>query len=119
MGLRAGATGRMHIAIELSRLFRINPWLATNSAKSWPDVDFVEFAPVLGCRRLGLLAARRGRSGGVLDPKSAGVEVCERFDYKPCSYAREHAPVGKKSPLRGARFSGRNAHHLIGGTHTS
>ncbi len=95
-GLRAGKSGRLHIAIECHACFE---WLfpvLEGFRKAWPDVD-VDIRPGLSFD--GLPALMREEVDLVVssDPEDlSGVDFTPLFDYEPVFVASSQNPLAKK-----------------------
>ncbi len=96
MGLRAGSTGRMHIAIECHACFE---WLfpvLEQFRKSWPDVD-VDIRPGLAFDALPALLREEVDLVVSSDPEELpGVEFVELFDYQAVFVAASSHPLAAK-----------------------
>jgi LysR family transcriptional regulator for metE and metH len=104
MGLRAGSTGRMHIAIECHACFE---WLfpvLEQFRKSWPDVD-VDIRPGLAFDALPALLREEVDLVVSSDPEDLpGVEFVELFDYKAVFVAANTHPLAQKDYIEAADF---------------
>ncbi|AXI51701.1 MULTISPECIES: LysR family transcriptional regulator [Sulfitobacter] len=106
MGLRAGSTGRMHIAIECHACFE---WLfpvLEQFRKSWPDVD-VDIRPGLAFDALPALLREEVDLVVSSDPEELpGVKFVELFDYKAVFVASSTHPLAQKPYVEAADFRG-------------
>jgi LysR family transcriptional regulator for metE and metH len=104
MGLRAGSTGRMHIAIECHACFE---WLfpvLEQFRKSWPDVD-VDIRPGLAFDALPALLREEVDLVVSSDPEElAGVEFVELFDYQAVFVAASSHPLAAKPYVEAKDF---------------
>lgn len=104
MGLRAGSTGRMHIAIECHACFE---WLfpvLEQFRKSWPDVD-VDIRPGLAFDALPALLREEVDLVVSSDPEELpGVEFVELFDYQAVFVAASSHPLAKKKFIEAKDF---------------
>ncbi|WP_439149968.1 LysR family transcriptional regulator [Sulfitobacter sp.] len=104
MGLRAGSTGRMHIAIECHACFE---WLfpvLEQFRKSWPDVD-VDIRPGLAFDALPALLREEVDLVVSSDPEELpGVEFVELFDYQAVFVAASSHPLAKKNFIEAKDF---------------
>lgn len=104
MGLRAGSTGRMHIAIECHACFE---WLfpvLEQFRKSWPDVD-VDIRPGLAFDALPALLREEVDLVVSSDPEElAGVKFVELFDYNAVFVAASNHPLAKKDFVEASDF---------------
>jgi len=105
-GLRAGSTGRMHIAIECHACFE---WLfpvLEGFRRSWPDVD-VDIRPGLAFDALPALLREEVDLVVSSDPEDlAGVEFVELFDYEAVFVAASSHPLAQKDCVEAADFRG-------------
>ncbi|MEM6372639.1 MAG: LysR family transcriptional regulator [Pseudomonadota bacterium] len=105
-GLRAGSTGRLHIAIECHACFE---WLfpvLEQFRKSWPDVD-VDIRPGLAFDALPALVKEEVDLVVSSDPEDlSGVEFVELFDYAPVFVAASTHPLAQKPFVEAADFRG-------------
>ncbi|TMM55159.1 LysR family transcriptional regulator [Sulfitobacter sabulilitoris] len=105
-GLRAGSTGRMHIAIECHACFE---WLfpvLEQFRKTWPDVD-VDIRPGLAFDALPALLKEEVDLVVSSDPEDLpGVEFVELFDYAPVFVASSLHPLAQKSFVEANDFRG-------------
>ncbi len=105
-GLRAGSTGRMHIAIECHACFE---WLfpvLELFRKSWPDVD-VDIRPGLAFDALPALMKEEVDLVVSSDPEAlAGIEFVELFDYAPVFVASSQHPLARKDWVEAEDFRG-------------
>lgn len=103
-GLRAGKTGRLHIAIECHACFE---WLfpvLEQFRKAWPDVD-VDIRP--GLQFEALPALQREEVDLVIssDPEDlTGVDFTPLFDYEPVFVASSLNPLAKKDFVQAEDF---------------
>ncbi|MCX8225109.1 MAG: LysR family transcriptional regulator [Sulfitobacter sp.] len=104
MGLRAGSTGRMHIAIECHACFE---WLfpvLEQFRKSWPDVD-VDIRPGLAFDALPALLREEVDLVVSSDPEELpGVEFVELFDYQAVFVAASSHPLANKDFVEAKDF---------------
>jgi LysR family transcriptional regulator, regulator for metE and metH len=104
MGLRAGSTGRMHIAIECHACFE---WLfpvLEQFRKLWPDVD-VDIRPGLAFDALPALLREEVDLVVSSDPEDLpGVEFVELFDYSPVFVAASTHPLAAKPYVEAQDF---------------
>ncbi|MBW4962215.1 LysR family transcriptional regulator [Sulfitobacter sp. CW3] len=104
MGLRAGSTGRMHIAIECHACFE---WLfpvLEQFRKLWPDVD-VDIRPGLAFDALPALLREEVDLVVSSDPEELpGVEFVELFDYNPVFVAASSHPLAAKPYVEAKDF---------------
>jgi LysR family transcriptional regulator for metE and metH len=95
-GLRAGKTGRLHIAIECHACFE---WLfpvLEQFRKAWPDVD-VDIRPGLQFQALPALQREEVDLVVSSDPEElAGVDFTPLFDYEPVFVASSQNPLATK-----------------------
>ncbi|WP_295316948.1 LysR family transcriptional regulator [Roseobacter sp.] len=105
-GLRAGSTGRMHIAIECHACFE---WLfpvLEKFRRSWADVD-VDIRPGLAFDALPALLKEEVDLVVSSDPEDLpGVEFVELFDYAPVFVASSQHPLAQKPFVEAADFRG-------------
>ena len=105
-GLRAGSTGRMHIAIECHACFE---WLfpvLEQFRKAWGDVD-VDIRPGLAFDALPALLKEEVDLVVSSDPEDLpGVEFVELFDYAPVFVAASTHPLAAKPFIDAADFRG-------------
>ena len=105
-GLRAGSTGRLHIAIECHACFE---WLfpvLEQFRKSWPDVD-VDIRPGLAFDALPALLKEEVDLVVSSDPEDLpGVEFVELFDYAPVFVASSNHPLAQKPYIDAQDFRG-------------
>lgn len=105
-GLRAGSTGRMHIAIECHACFE---WLfpvLEQFRKGWGEVD-VDIRPGLAFDALPALLKEEVDVVISSDPEElAGVEFVELFDYAPVFVASSTHPLAQKPYVEAADFRG-------------
>lgn len=103
-GLRAGSTGRMHIAIECHACFE---WLfpvLEQFRRSFMDVD-VDIRPGLAFDALPALLREEVDLVVSSDPEELpGVEFVELFDYKAVFVAASAHPLAQKSYVEAADF---------------
>ncbi|MEM9394533.1 MAG: LysR family transcriptional regulator [Pseudomonadota bacterium] len=94
--LRAGKTGRLHIAIECHACFE---WLfpvLEQFRKAWPDVD-VDIRPGLQFEALPALQREQIDLVVSSDPEELpGVDFTPLFDYEPVFVASSQNPLAKK-----------------------
>ncbi|SMX29061.1 HTH-type transcriptional regulator GltR [Pelagimonas phthalicica] len=106
MGLRAGSSGRMHIAIECHACFE---WLfpvLEGFRKSWPDVD-VDIRPGLAFDALPALIKEEVDVVISSDPEEiAGVTFTPLFDYSPVFVAAASHPLAQKEFIEAEDFRG-------------
>jgi LysR family transcriptional regulator, regulator for metE and metH len=104
MGLRAGSTGRMHMAIECHACFE---WLfpvLEQFRKLWPDVD-VDIRPGLAFDALPALLREEVDLVVSSDPEELpGVEFVELFDYSPVFVAASTHPLAAKPYVEAQDF---------------
>ena len=104
MGLRAGSTGRMHIAIECHACFE---WLfpvLEQFRKSWPDVD-VDIRPGLAFDALPALLREEVDLVISSDPvPMANVIFNPLFDYHPMFVASSQNPLAEKPMIEAEDF---------------
>lgn len=104
--LRAGSTGRMHIAIECHACFE---WLfpvLEGFRKAWPDVD-VDIRPGLAFDALPALMKEEVDLVVSSDPEDLpGVAFIELFDYAPVFVAASTHPLAKKPFVEAEDFRG-------------
>lgn len=102
--LRAGETGRMHIAIECHACFE---WLfpvLEAFRKNWPDVD-VDIRPGLAFDAMPALQKEEVDLVVSSDPEDiAGVEFVELFDYAPVFVAASQHPLASKPYIEAEDF---------------
>ena len=95
-GLRAGKTGRMHIAIECHACFE---WLfpvLEEFRKAWPDVD-VDIRPGLAFDALPALQREEVDLVVSSDPEDIpGVDFTGLFDYEPVFVASSQHPLAAR-----------------------
>src|SRR5210317_2246470 len=105
-GLRAGHSGRMHIAIECHACFE---WLfpvLEQFRKAWGDVD-VDIRPGLAFDALPALLKEEVDLVVSSDPEDlSGVEFVELFDYNPVFVAARTHPLAQKDYVEAADFRG-------------
>ncbi len=105
-GLRAGSSGRMHIAIECHACFE---WLfpvLEAFRKSWPDVD-VDIRPGLAFDALPALLKEEVDLVVSSDPEVIpGITFTELFDYKPVFVAASSHPLAQKPYVEAQDFRG-------------
>ncbi|MFK7745480.1 MAG: LysR family transcriptional regulator [Roseobacter sp.] len=105
-GLRAGSTGRMHIAIECHACFE---WLfpvLEQFRKSWPEVD-VDIRPGLAFDALPALLKEEVDLVVSSDPEELpGVTFVELFDYAPVFVAASAHPLAQKPYVDAGDFRG-------------
>ncbi|MFZ5962885.1 LysR family transcriptional regulator [Thalassococcus sp. BH17M4-6] len=105
-GLRAGSSGRMHIAIECHACFE---WLfpvLESFRKNWPDVD-VDIRPGLAFDALPALLKEEVDLVVSSDPEEiAGVTFTELFDYNPVFVASSQHPLTDKPYVEAEDFRG-------------
>ncbi|SNR56373.1 LysR family transcriptional regulator [Puniceibacterium sediminis] len=105
-GLRAGSTGRMHIAIECHACFE---WLfpvLESFRKSWPDVD-VDIRPGLAFDALPALLKEEVDLVVSSDPENIpGITFTELFDYNPVFVAASTHPLAQKPYVEAQDFRG-------------
>jgi len=103
-GLRAGRSGRLHIAIECHACFE---WLfpvLEAFRKSWPDVD-VDIRPGLAFDALPALQKEDVDVVISSDPEAlAGVTFTPLFEYSPVFVAAASHPVAEKPFIEAADF---------------
>lgn len=103
-GLRAGNTGRMHIAIECHACFE---WLfpvLEQFRRSWPDVD-VDIRPGLAFDALPALLREEVDLVVSSDPEDIpGVDFIELFDYQAVFVAARQHPLASKPFVEAADF---------------
>lgn len=105
-GLRAGRSGRMHIAIECHACFEwLFPVLET-FRKTWGEVD-VDIRPGLAFDALPALLKEEVDVVISSDPEDlSGVEFVELFDYAPVFVAARAHPLADKPYVDAADFRG-------------
>ncbi len=105
-GLRAGRTGRLHIAIECHACFE---WLfpvLEAFRKSWPDVD-VDIRPGLAFDALPALQKEEVDLVVSSDPEDLpGVTFTPLFDYAPVFVASAQHPLAQKRFVEAQDFRG-------------
>lgn len=105
-GLRAGSTGRMHIAIECHACFE---WLfpvLEQFRRSWPDVD-VDIRPGLAFDALPALLREEVDLVISSDPEDlAGIEFVELFDYDAVFVAASSHPLASQPFVNASDFRG-------------
>ncbi len=105
-GLRAGNTGRMHIAIECHACFE---WLfpvLEQFRKAWGDVD-VDIRPGLAFDALPALLKEEVDLVVSSDPEELpGVDFVELFDYEAVFVASSMHPLAQKSHVEATDFRG-------------
>lgn len=105
-GLRAGKSGRLHIAIECHACFE---WLfpvLEAFRKIWPDVD-VDIKPGLAFDALPALQKETVDLVVSSDPENlAGVEFSHLFDYNPVFVASSKHPLAQKDYIEAVDFRG-------------
>ena len=105
-GLRAGHSGRMHIAIECHACFE---WLfpvLENFRKTWGDVD-VDIRPGLAFDALPALLKEEVDLVVSSDPEDLpGVTFKPLFDYSPVFVASRHHPLAQKPYIQAEDFRG-------------
>jgi LysR family transcriptional regulator for metE and metH len=105
-GLRAGSTGRLHIAIECHACFE---WLfpvLEGFRKLWPDVD-VDIRPGLAFDALPALQKEEVDLVVSSDPENlSGVEFNHLFDYAPVFVAASTHPLAQKNYVEATDFRG-------------
>jgi len=105
-GLRAGSSGRMHIAIECHACFE---WLfpvLEAFRKSWPDVD-VDIRPGLAFDALPALQKEDVELVVSSDPEEIpGVTFTELFDYNAVFVASSAHPLAQKPYVEAEDFRG-------------
>ena len=105
-GLRAGSTGRLHIAIECHACFE---WLfpvLEQFRKSWGDVD-IDIRPGLAFDALPALLKEEVDLVISSDPEDLpGVEFTELFDYEAVFVAASSHPLAQKEYVEAADFRG-------------
>ncbi|NUH64809.1 LysR family transcriptional regulator [Sulfitobacter sp. S0837] len=105
-GLRAGSTGRMHIAIECHACFE---WLfpvLEQFRRHWPDVD-VDIRPGLAFDALPALLREEVDLVVSSDPEELpGVEFVELFDYNPVFVAAQSHALAEKPFIEAGDFRG-------------
>jgi LysR family transcriptional regulator for metE and metH len=105
-GLRAGSTGRMHIAIECHACFE---WLfpvLERFRKGWGEVD-VDIRPGLAFDALPALVKEEVDLVVSSDPETLpGVTFVPLFDYRPVFVASAHHPLAQKPYVDAEDFRG-------------
>ena len=105
-GLRAGRSGRMHIAIECHACFE---WLfpvLEAFRKDWPDID-VDIRPGLAFDALPALTKEEVDLVVSSDPEDLpGVEFLKLFDYAPVFVASARHPLAQKPFVEAEDFRG-------------
>ena len=103
-GLRAGKSGRLHIAIECHACFE---WLfpvLEEFRKAWPDVD-VDIRPGLAFDALPALQREDVDVVISSDPETLeGVEFAPLFDYEPVFVAASQHPLAKRDYVEAEDF---------------
>ncbi len=103
-GLRAGKSGRLHIAIECHACFE---WLfpvLEEFRKAWPDVD-VDIRPGLAFDALPALQREDVDLVISSDPETLeGVEFAPLFDYEPVFVASSQHPLAARSFVNAEDF---------------
>jgi LysR family transcriptional regulator for metE and metH len=103
-GLRAGKSGRLHIAIECHACFE---WLfpvLELFRKAWPEVD-VDIRPGLAFDALPALAKEEVDLVVSSDPESiAGIEFTPLFDYEPVFVASSKNPLADEPFVTAEHF---------------
>lgn len=107
-GLRAGKSGRLHIAIECHACF---DWLLPvleGFRTAWPDVD-VDIRPGLQFEALPALLRQDVDLVVSSDPDDLpGVDFTPLFDYEPVFVASAQHPLASKDWIEAADFAGEN-----------
>lgn len=107
-GLRAGKSGRLHIAIECHACF---DWLLPvleGFRTAWPDVD-VDIRPGLQFEALPALLRQDVDLVVSSDPEDLpGVDFTPLFDYEPVFVASAQHPLAAKDWIEAADFAGEN-----------
>ncbi len=105
-GLRAGSSGRLHIAIECHACFE---WLfpvLESFRKGWPDVD-VDIRPGLAFDALPALMKEEVDLVVSSDPEELpGVTFTPLFDYAPVFVAAAQHPLAQKPWIEAEDFRG-------------
>ena len=105
-GLRAGKTGRLHIAIECHACFE---WLfpvLEGFRKAFPDID-VDIRPGLSFDALPALLREEVDLVVSSDPEDLpGVDFTPLFDYEPVFVASSAHPLAKKAYVEAEDFKG-------------
>jgi LysR family transcriptional regulator for metE and metH len=105
-GIKAGRTGRLHIAIECHACFE---WLfpvLEQFRRAWPEVD-VDIRPGLQFQALPALQKEEVDLVVSSDPEDLpGVEFAPLFDYAPVFLASSAHPLAKKPFVEAADFAG-------------
>ncbi|MGH1451924.1 MAG: LysR family transcriptional regulator [Paracoccaceae bacterium] len=105
-GLRAGSSGRLHIAIECHACFE---WLfpvLESFRKGWPDVD-VDIRPGLAFDALPALMKEEVDLVVSSDPEEMpGVTFTPLFDYAPVFVAAAQHPLAQKPWIEAEDFRG-------------
>ncbi|MEM9756079.1 MAG: LysR substrate-binding domain-containing protein [Pseudomonadota bacterium] len=105
-GLRAGKSGRLHIAIECHACF---DWLLPvleAFRRSWPDVD-VDIRPGLQFEALPALVRQDVDLVISSDPEDIpGVSFAPLFDYEPVFVAAAEHPLAQKTHVTAEDFAG-------------
>jgi LysR family transcriptional regulator for metE and metH len=105
-GMRAGSTGRMHIAIECHACFE---WLfpvLEHFRRAWPDVD-VDIRPGLAFDALPALLREEVDLVVSSDPEELpGVKFVELFDYNAVFVAASAHPLARKPFVEAVDFRG-------------
>ncbi|MDB2407655.1 LysR family transcriptional regulator [Jannaschia sp.] len=106
MGLKAGRTGRLHIAIECHACFE---WLfpvLEQFRRAWPEVD-VDIRPGLQFQALPALQKEEVDLVVSSDPDALpGVEFAPLFDYEPVFLASSSHPLADKPFIEASDFVG-------------
>ncbi|MCA8883420.1 MAG: LysR family transcriptional regulator, partial [Rhodobacteraceae bacterium] len=104
--LRAGRSGRLHIAIECHACF---DWLLPvleHFRKAWPDID-VDIRPGLSFAALPALAREEVDLVVSSDPEDLdGITFTPLFDYDPVFVAAASHPLAEKPYVEAADFAG-------------
>ena len=104
LGLQAGKSGRLHIAIECHACFE---WLfpvLEQFRKAWPDVD-VDIRPGLAFGALPALQREEVDLVVSSDPETLdGVTFSPLFDYAPVFVASSHHPLAQKAFVEAEDF---------------
>jgi len=106
LGLQAGKSGRLHIAIECHACFE---WLfpvLEEFRKAWPDVD-VDIRPGLAFDALPALQKEEVDLVVSSDPETLpGIEFSPLFDYAPVFVAASQHPLAQKDFVVAEDFRG-------------
>ena len=105
-GLRAGSSGRLHIAIECHACFQWLLPVLEQFRRTWPKVD-VDIRPGLAFDALPALMKEEVDLVVSSDPEELpGVDFVELFDYAPVFVAASAHPLAQKPYIDAADFRG-------------